>query len=303
LDTIILFSKAEKIEELSLQSRTGKRPLDEFIRERDFLMQTRYVLDRDGISSDEEFSRLTNLCESGVITPYEFDTLTKQLSALDEDDAIEPDMPPRQTAATDTAGYDAGPDRHIHTEQSKPSRLTKGLTAAIVVIVVVFAAVTFVVPFAKDKLVNAEETSAISDGAPKDIREEILSALNLDDEMDTINGSENPGGGEGAALPITADVLLSDYSSNPVSADGKYLGKTLSVTGVIESIDKGRSGDIQIMLTPDSGGSAMAIRCYFTDDAEIQKLASVNTGNSITITGNCTGSGTLEVVLQKCSVR
>jgi hypothetical protein len=78
------------------------------------------------------------------------------------------------------------------------------------------------------------------------------------------------------------------------------LGKTLSVTGSVSSIDKGRSNDVQIMLVPSAGESFMSVRCYFSDETQIAGLANVRAGDTLRITGNCTSSGTLEIVLQKC---
>lgn len=60
-------------------------------------------------------------------------------------------------------------------------------------------------------------------------------------------------------LHVSASQLFRDYQDNEVSADQKYKGKRLAVTGTVQSIDKDMFDNIVVRLrTPNEFMGAMA---------------------------------------------
>jgi len=97
-------------------------------------------------------------------------------------------------------------------------------------------------------------------------------------------------------VSITASVLYKIYEENEPSADKKFKGKTISITGEIGSIGKDMIGKFNICLK--TGNSLCGIQCFF-DKAHKKKVIAQEKGAYITITGRCDGK-TGRVVLRKC---
>jgi len=64
-------------------------------------------------------------------------------------------------------------------------------------------------------------------------------------------------------LPVKADALFRAYDDNEVAADQKYKGKSLLVTGTVQSIDKDFTDSIVVKLA--SGNPFMAVHAYIGD--------------------------------------
>ena len=80
--------------------------------------------------------------------------------------------------------------------------------------------------------------------------------------------------------------LWNDYQANEVAADEKYKGKELSVSGVVESIDKDYSDDVHIHIrTPNEFMGVDAT----LKDSETQKAAALLKGERIVVL--CRGKG------------
>jgi hypothetical protein len=101
------------------------------------------------------------------------------------------------------------------------------------------------------------------------------------------------GGRKEPHLNANAFSLVQEYASNEVSADQKYKGKTLTVTGVTERIAKDMMGYSYVEL---KGHEFRGVQCYFEDDAVLAKLG---VGQQIKVTGTCEGL-MMNVQLKEC---
>src|SRR5262249_4696632 len=98
-------------------------------------------------------------------------------------------------------------------------------------------------------------------------------------------------------IKITAEALHAEDAANEVAADGKYRGKIIEVTGVVEEIGKG-FGDQYVNL--ERGNLRIAgVRCSFPDSAR-EQLAKLKKGQTVTIKGRGNGFLVGEVGLKDC---
>jgi hypothetical protein len=100
------------------------------------------------------------------------------------------------------------------------------------------------------------------------------------------------------SIEVSARKLYSDYDANGVSADMKYKGKVLSVTGTVKKIDKDFMDKIYVSLKGD--GYYGDIRCYFAE-SHIQEAANLSKGQTITVKGICDGQS-IDVSLKGCII-
>ncbi len=82
---------------------------------------------------------------------------------------------------------------------------------------------------------------------------------------------------------LTSGELIKEYKENAISADNKYKGKIVEVTGKIDSIDKDILNDEYISLSGDDGIFDY-IQCYIAK-SDISKISNYKVGDSITIVG------------------
>ena len=87
-------------------------------------------------------------------------------------------------------------------------------------------------------------------------------------------------------LPVKADALFRAYDDNEVAADQKYKGKSLLVTGTVQSIDKDFTDSIVVQLA--SGNPFMAVHAYL-DDQHAAMAASLKKGAKVAWV--CQGDG------------
>ncbi len=102
-------------------------------------------------------------------------------------------------------------------------------------------------------------------------------------------------------LAVSATDLLTAYDENGVNADNQYKGKYLKVTGTVGSVGTDILGDAYITLKNENNKYAIIrVQCYF-DDNNTDAIASLKEGDSVSITGTCSGS-TGNVILKDCDV-
>jgi hypothetical protein len=85
------------------------------------------------------------------------------------------------------------------------------------------------------------------------------------------------------SMKVTADELTEAYEKNEVSADEKYKGKKIEITGVIERIDSGFNDEPQIVL---KAKNFIGVRCEGLSKKDAGKLEK---GSEITLV--CKGDG------------
>jgi uncharacterized protein (DUF1330 family) len=107
-----------------------------------------------------------------------------------------------------------------------------------------------------------------------------------------------------AELTIEASALLNDFENNIESANSKYLGKIIAVTGTIKAIET-EANPATIILGDDQ--SMSSVRCSI-DTTYINKVRSLNKGETVTVKGNCTGFNEddllgSDVILNRCVIQ
>jgi RecJ-like exonuclease len=103
--------------------------------------------------------------------------------------------------------------------------------------------------------------------------------------------------GETAAVTIEADSLYHQYQADEHSADQKFLGKVIEVSGKLSEIQHSGNSEIWI-LSPQTGGGG--INCQLFAGTKIDPEP--KTGDVVTVKGRCTGF-LLDVNLADCVLR
>lgn len=101
-------------------------------------------------------------------------------------------------------------------------------------------------------------------------------------------------------IAITSLALASAYDENEVAADDKFKGKTLLVSGVVESIDT-VLGSTSVTLKGKSL-SIVSVQCTFEDVSNSPEIRQLKRGGKATLQGVCDGKG-LNVELLKCAIK
>lgn len=95
-------------------------------------------------------------------------------------------------------------------------------------------------------------------------------------------------------------MLLEDYKNNELAADKKYKGKTLRVSGTVSQVT-----DVlgQKALSVDNGGEyeLNSVYCILKKD-QLDKAASLNKGDQVTVVGKNDGYNQINVTLKNCSI-
>lgn len=86
---------------------------------------------------------------------------------------------------------------------------------------------------------------------------------------------------------LTANQLMSEYESNVVNADKQYTGKTMIVSGVINSFGK-TNHDNNLCVLLNSGEYFKAVQLNF-NVSQTDAVAELKDGMSIKVIGRCTG--------------
>jgi hypothetical protein len=95
---------------------------------------------------------------------------------------------------------------------------------------------------------------------------------------------------------IDASALFTAYSQDEATANQKYTGKIVEVTGKIKEITKVADGSTKVNL--EVGGDAMfGVSCSLKNEA-----TTLSVGNTTTIKGKCDGFN-LDVQLSACVVK
>ena len=92
-----------------------------------------------------------------------------------------------------------------------------------------------------------------------------------------------------------AKSLLAEFSTDENSANAKYLGKAIEVSGTIRSIETDDRGTMNVSIETNEMG---AVNCQFEKKDQMPELAA---GKSINVKGVCSGY-LLDVVLVDCVI-
>lgn len=90
---------------------------------------------------------------------------------------------------------------------------------------------------------------------------EILDAVLGHDTAITI---EQAIASAGVDMMVSADVYAADYEANEIAADNKYKGKTILITGKVDSINKGITGKGYLALR--AKGAPLGMQAHLSSD-------------------------------------
>ncbi len=100
-------------------------------------------------------------------------------------------------------------------------------------------------------------------------------------------------------LTISAGELYSEYEANEISADSKYKGKTLEISGSVKNIGK------DILDTPyvslKTGNIIGTVQCMLKG-SEAEKAGSLSEGQFVTMVGK-NPSYLLNVIMRSCVIK
>lgn len=100
------------------------------------------------------------------------------------------------------------------------------------------------------------------------------------------------------SITVSAEKLYSDYEDNGVAADGKYKGKVIRVTGVVNNIDRDIMDNIYVTLKGDQYFGD--IQCFFSE-SYVGIASQLSKGQRITVKGMCDGK-LMNVMLNGCVI-
>ena len=89
-----------------------------------------------------------------------------------------------------------------------------------------------------------------------------------------------------ADVRITVTEIINEYESNDSTADEKYLGKIIELSGNVKKVEEDGYGNYTIVLGETENSSS--VRCTM-DTAYRMDAAHVPEGSSVTLRGACTG--------------
>ena len=100
-----------------------------------------------------------------------------------------------------------------------------------------------------------------------------------------------------ADITITANKILTDFSSDETSANKLYLEKIIEVKGTISETKLEKGKGIITLKTNDDFGSVL---CHLSEEAT-KEMSSLKVGQTISLKGICTGY-LMDVILVKCEI-
>lgn len=97
-----------------------------------------------------------------------------------------------------------------------------------------------------------------------------------------------------AIKTLRADQLINEYETDEADANKLYLGKVVTVTGVVSSITNDDLNRLTIEFECQSVGTVIATLCK-----NESTRANIQIGETLSIKGECSGY-TFDVILIKC---
>ena len=102
------------------------------------------------------------------------------------------------------------------------------------------------------------------------------------------------------AIKVSATQLASDYEANEVSADNKYKGKLVEVSGSVKNIGKDITDQPYVSLNGNSPSYITDVQCMFDKENQDQ-LVSLKKDMKITLKGNVSGK-MMNVLIRNCAL-
>lgn len=99
-------------------------------------------------------------------------------------------------------------------------------------------------------------------------------------------------------IVVSAEEIAKAFKDNEVKANQLYKGKMVEVTGVVDNIGES-FGSTYITLEAEEDFALTQAQCFFDDKEEINKIASLSKGDTVTVIGKVDGMS-INVSIDKC---
>lgn len=103
------------------------------------------------------------------------------------------------------------------------------------------------------------------------------------------------------AVPVRAAAIVKEFEDNELSADTRYKGKTLKITGVVNKIDTELFNDKKYILQIGGGGDFefLTVNCH---DMSNDELSTLTKGKPVVVVGKFDDGGDLGVEVKDCKL-
>lgn len=98
---------------------------------------------------------------------------------------------------------------------------------------------------------------------------------------------------------VTVAQITKEYDSNEVAADNKYKGKTIRITGRVDTVGKDIMGSMYVTLKHPDQWSIRNVQFFFFDKNQADEIANLSKGQETTIQGTVSGL-MMNVLVKKC---
>ena len=103
-------------------------------------------------------------------------------------------------------------------------------------------------------------------------------------------------------IAVTSAVISKEYSENEVSADAKYKGKIIEVSGKVTGVDNGITDNEMIVRLSDGEYDFSGLMCYMKE-SEKDKVLTLKKGNQVTLIGKGDSATIGSPILRDCFVK
>ena len=83
---------------------------------------------------------------------------------------------------------------------------------------------------------------------------------------------------------VTTSRLAEDYEANEIAANQKYDGKVLAISGNVEAVSGGGSGEAYYIDLSAGSLSLTTVRCHFTE-SHLGDITTIRKGDRVTLRG------------------
>jgi hypothetical protein len=97
---------------------------------------------------------------------------------------------------------------------------------------------------------------------------------------------------------VNAEQIFADFAENEESANKKYLGKVIRISGAVLDLNLNANEYSTIYLDANDAMGSVSCQLEKGEEAKAEKL---NSGQLVTVKGKCTGF-TMDVVLTQCII-
>ena len=103
------------------------------------------------------------------------------------------------------------------------------------------------------------------------------------------------------AIKLEAETLRQVYKANEVNGDAIYKNKLVEVSGNVDSIGKDVVDQAYITFKADEAYAFDKVQCMFRD-SEQSVLASLKSGQKVTVQGTVSGVSISSVIIKNCKI-